>query len=92
MTCAVPLATAVTSPVAETPATPPLSEDHATVARFMVSRRWSSTTATRVCVAPSSVKLRTEGLTRTVEATGTNGSVPLQPANATIATVVATHT
>src|SRR6266568_158443 len=86
--CALPLPTAVTKPDADTVATPPLSEDQLTLACFIVSARWSSTTATTCRVAPSELKLSVLGSTWRVVATGTNGSVPLQAARAIVTNVI----
>ena len=58
---AVPSATAVTSPAAETVATDELDVAHVTVAPEMMFPPASVTVATRVAVAPIDVKLRLVG-------------------------------
>src|SRR6266550_795836 len=86
--CALPLPTAVTKPDADTVATLPLSEDQLTLAFFIVSARWSSTTATTCRVAPIELKLSVLGSTWRLVGTGTNGSVPLQAARAMVTNVI----
>jgi len=58
---AVPSATAVTSPAAETVATDELDVAHVTVAPEMMFPPGSLTVATRVAAAPIDVKLRLVG-------------------------------
>ena len=58
---AVPSATAVTNPAAETVATDELDVIHVTVAPEMMFPAASLTVATRVAVSPADVKLRLVG-------------------------------
>ena len=58
---AVPLATAVTSPVDETLATDELEDAHVTDAPLIVTPFWSPTVSVSCCVSPSDEKLRIVG-------------------------------
>ena len=72
----VPLVTAVTSPAAETVATPAADVDHDTLAPFIGAPFWSFTIAVSCCAAPViDEKLRSRGDSVIDVATGARGFV-----------------
>ena len=80
---AVPLPTAVTRPVASTPATPALLDDQVTAVPAMTWPFWSRTSAVSCTVASSAASRTCAGFTTTVVArggsTGAGGSVAPSP-------------
>ena len=70
---AVPLATAVTRPEAETVATEAADVDHVTLALAIVAPFWSLTVAESCCVAPKEAKLRVVADSVIEVATGVGG-------------------
>ena len=86
---AVPSATAVTSPAAETVATDELDVTHVTVAPEMMFPPESLTVATRVAVSPADVKLRLVGARVTDWATWLTVTVAVPLADPDVAVMVA---
>ena len=79
---ALPLATAVTSPVESTDATAGASVDHVTVAAGIGFPFWSRTSAAIWTVSLSDASVSVEGETRTelgIDATGSGGPVGWSP-------------
>ena len=86
---AVPSATAVTSPAAETVATDELDVTHVTVAPEMMFPPESLTVATRVAVSPADVKLRLVGARVTDWATWLTVTVAVALTDPDVAVMVA---